>query len=58
MKSYWLIVLGLALADAAVIALLLLKDGGPEALVWWAFLIIPLVIVAMAAVGLVLMVVR
>ena len=58
MKTYWLIVLGLALADAAVIALLLLKDGGPEALVWWVFLIIPLVIVAMAAVGLVLMVVR
>ena len=58
MKTYWLIVLGLALADAAVIALLLLKDGGPEALVWWVFVIIPLVIVAMAAVGLVLMVVR
>ena len=58
MKIYWLIVLGLALADAAVIALVLMKDGGPEGLVWWAFLIIPLLIAALIVVGLVLMVVR
>ena len=40
MKTYWLIVLGLALADGAVVALVLLKNGGPEGLVWWTFLII------------------
>ena len=54
MKFYWLALLALALADAAVAALLLFKDGGPEALVWWSFLIIPLVIVVLIFVGLVL----
>jgi hypothetical protein len=58
MKTYWLIVLGLALADGAVVALVLLKNGGPEGLVWWTFLIIPLLIAALIVVGLVLMVVR
>jgi hypothetical protein len=54
MKTYWLIVLTLAFADAAVVALLFLKDGGPEALVWWILLIIPLVIVALIIVGVIL----
>jgi hypothetical protein len=58
MKTYWLIVLGLAVADAAVVALVLLKDGGPEGLVWWAFLIVPLLIAVLVFVGLVLMVIR
>ena len=50
-------VLALALADGALVALLLLKDGGPEGLVWWAFLIIPLVIAALIFIGIVLTVV-
>ena len=54
MKTYWLVVLGLVLADAAVVALLLAKDGGPEGLVWWAFLIIPLLIAGLIVVGVVL----
>ena len=57
MKSYWLAVLALALADAAVVALLLFRDGGPEAVIWWAFLIVPLVIAALIVVGLILQVV-
>jgi hypothetical protein len=58
MRTYWLVVLALALADAALAAALLIKDGGPEGLVWWAFLIFPLLIVALAIVGLVLQAVR
>ena len=54
MRTYWLIVLTLAFADAAVAALLLLKDGGPEALVWLTFLIMPLVIAALVVVGVIL----
>ena len=54
MKTYWLVVLALAVADAAVVALLLHKDGGPQNLVWWAFLIIPLLIAALTFVGLIL----
>jgi hypothetical protein len=57
MKTYWLVVLGIALADAALVTLLLMKDGGPEGLVWWAFLIVPLVIAALVVLGLVLQVV-
>ena len=53
MKIYWLAVLALALADAAVAALLLSRNGGPEALVWWALLIIPLAIVALIFAGLI-----
>ena len=58
MRAYWLVVLAIALADAALVTLLLVKDGGPEGLVWWAFLIIPLVIAALVVVGLILQVVR
>jgi hypothetical protein len=54
MKTYWLAVLALALADVAVAALLLIRDGGPQGLVWWAFLIIPLMIVGLIFVGLIL----
>jgi hypothetical protein len=54
MKFYWLAVLALAVADVSVAALLLIKDGGPEALVWWSFLIIPMLIVALIFVGLIL----
>jgi len=54
MKTYWLAVLALALADAAVAALLLFRDGGPEGLVWWVLLIIPLAIAALIFVGLIL----
>ena len=57
MKTYWLVVLAIALADAALVTLILVKDGGPENLVWWAFLIIPLLIVALVVVGLILQVV-
>ena len=53
MKIYWLAVLALALADAAVVALLLSRNGGPEALVWWVLLIIPIAIVALIFVGLI-----
>jgi hypothetical protein len=41
MKAYWLVVLAIGLLDAALITSLLIKDGGPANLVWWAFLIIP-----------------
>jgi hypothetical protein len=58
MKTYWLVVLAIALADAALVALLLVKDGGPEGLVWWAFLIVPLLIIALVVVGLVVQVIR
>ena len=58
MKTYWLVVLAIALADAALVTLLLVKDGGPEGLVWWAFLIVPLLIAALIVVGLILQVVR
>lgn len=58
MKAYWLVVLAIALADAAVVTLLLVKDGGPEGLVWWAFLITPLLVVALIVVGLVLQLLR
>jgi hypothetical protein len=34
--------------------MLLFKDGGPEGLVWWAMLIIPLAIAALVVVGLIL----
>jgi hypothetical protein len=54
MKTYWLAVLALAVADAAVAALLLIRNGGPQGLVWWAFLIIPLMIVNLIFVGLIL----
>ncbi len=54
MKFYWLVVLTLAVADAAAAALLLLEDGGPEAWVWWTFLIMPMLIVAMITMGLIL----
>jgi hypothetical protein len=54
MKSYWLVVLALGLLDAALITSLLVKDGGPANLVWWAFLIIPLAITALVVVGLIL----
>ena len=54
MKTYWLAVLALALVDAALAALVLLKDGGPQGLVWWVFLIIPLGIVVLIVAGLVL----
>lgn len=58
MKTYWLVVLAIALADAAIVTLLLVKDGGPEGLVWWAFLIVPLIVAALVVVGLVLHLVR
>jgi hypothetical protein len=57
MKTYWLVVLAITLADSAFVTVLLVKDGGPEGLVWWAFLIVPLLIVALV-VGLVLLAVR
>ena len=58
MKTYWLTVLAIALADAAIVTLLLVKDGGPEGLVWWAFLIIPLLVAVLVVGGLILQVVR
>jgi len=58
MKTYWLVVLAIALADAAIVTLVLVKDGGPEGLVWWAFLIVPLVVAALVVVGLILHLVR
>ena len=58
MKTYWFVVLAIALADAALVTLLLVKDGGPEGLVWWTFLVVPLAVIAMIVVGLVLMAVR
>ena len=54
MKTYWFVVLGIALADAAIVTLLFVRDGGPEGLVWWAMLIIPLAIAALIVVGLIL----
>jgi hypothetical protein len=54
MKTYWFVVLAIALADAAIVTMLLVKDGGPEGLVWWAMLIIPLAIAALVVVGLIL----
>ena len=56
MKTYWLVVLAIALADAAIVAMLFVNDGGPEALVWWSVLIIPLMIAALVVVGLILQV--
>jgi len=58
MKTYWFVVLAIALADAAIVALLLVKDGGPEGLVWWTFLIVPLLVAALVVVGLILHLVR
>jgi hypothetical protein len=57
MKPYWLVVLGIAVADAALITLLLVKDGGPEGLVWWAFLIVPLIVAVLIVIGIILHVV-
>ena len=57
MKTYWFVVLAIALADAATVTMLLVKDGGPEALVWWAMLIVPLAIAALVVVGLILQVI-
>ena len=54
MKTYWLIVLALALGDVAIGALLLLRDGGPEGLVWWVFLIVPLLVGGLIVVGLIM----
>lgn len=54
MKTYWLVVLTIALADAALAAILFLRDGGPEALVWWTLLIIPLLIAVLIVLGVVL----
>jgi hypothetical protein len=54
MKTYWLIVLALAVADASLVALLFLKDGGPESLVWWTVLIIPMLVAALIVLGLIL----
>jgi len=42
----WLI-LALVILDGAAIALILRQDGAKENLVWWVFLIIPLLIVGM-----------
>jgi hypothetical protein len=58
MKTYWLVVLAIALADAALATLLLVKDGGPQGLVWWAFLILPLLVAALVVLGLILQVLR
>ena len=58
MKTFWLVVLALAIADAVVVTLLLVKDGGPAGLVWWAFLIGPLIIAALIVVGLIVMIIR
>jgi len=58
MKTYWLVVLATVFVEAALAAALLIKDGGPESLVWWTFLIIPLLIVGLVVVGLVLVAVR
>ena len=58
MKTFWLVVLAIALADAAIATLLLVKDGGPEGLVWWAFLIVPMGIAALVIVGLILQVLQ
>jgi hypothetical protein len=57
MKTYWLVVLAIALTDAAVVTMLLAKNGGPEGLVWWAMLVIPLAIAALIVVGLILQVI-
>ncbi len=58
MKTYWLFVLALLLADAAVITWLLVNDGGPENLVWWSFLIIPIAVLILIAFGILLHLVR
>ena len=57
MKTFWFVVLALALADAAVVTLVLIKDGGPAGLVWWAFLIGPLIIAVLIVVGHIAMVI-
>ena len=57
MKTFWFVVLALALADAAVVTLVLIKDGGPAGLVWWALLIVPLIIAVLIVVGLIAMVI-
>lgn len=58
MKTYWLVVLAIALADAAIVTIVLVKDGGPESLVWWAFLIVPVLVAALVVFGLILHLVR
>jgi hypothetical protein len=58
MRTYWTVVLAIGLADAALITLLLVKDGGPEGLVWWAFLIIPMAVAALVVVGIILQFLR
>jgi hypothetical protein len=58
MKTYWLVVLAIAVAEVGLVGLLLLNDGGPEDLVWWAFLIIPIAIAALVVLGLVLQLFR
>ena len=54
MKTYWFVVLAIALADAALVTLLLVRNGGPEGVAWWSFLILPMAIVALVVVGLIL----
>ena len=58
MRNYWLTVCLFVLADGAAISALLMRDGGPEGLVWLAFLVGPLIIAELCLGGLVLHAVR
>lgn len=58
MRTYWLVVFWIALVDAAIITWLLMRDGGSEKLVWWAFLLVPLFVAALIALGLALHLIR
>ena len=51
MRNYWLTVCLFVLADGAAISALLMRDGGPEGLVWLAFLVGPLIIAALCLGG-------
>jgi hypothetical protein len=51
MKTYWLGVVAITLADASVVTLLLLNDGGPESLVWASVLVVPLLVAALIVIG-------
>jgi len=53
----WLI-LAVMVADGVAAAVILRRDGAPEAVVWWVFLVIPLLVAAMTAVEIVRTVLR
>jgi hypothetical protein len=51
MKIYWLMVLGIVLANGLAAFLLFRRGGGPEAVVWWVLLIIPILVACLIGAG-------